>query len=82
METDNSIYNAICDKLDKNCEVGKIIPIIESYAEYTDTDIKIIHEALRKSIKQKQVQLDQDILILEAINVMKVSRLIDKIHGK
>lgn len=82
METIESIYNSLVGKIGSRHEVGSVIPEIEKYSEDNKLDISDIHTSLRKFIRQKEIKSDLDLIILEAINVMKISRIIDRVHKR
>lgn len=82
METIESIYNSLVSKVGSRHEVGCVIPEIENYSIENKMDIEDIHTSLRKFIRQKENKSDLDLIILEAINIMKISRIIDKVHKR
>lgn len=82
METIERIYNGLVSKIGSRHEVGSVIPEIESYSSENKIDIQDIHTNLRKFIRQKENKSELDLIILEAINVMKISRIIDRVHKR
>lgn len=82
METIERIYNGLVGKIGSRHEVGSVIPEIENYSTENKINIEDIHTSLRKFIRQKENKSELDLIILEAINVMKISRIIDRVHKR